>query len=91
MIYLQFLFLLVVYILVLQADAITKARRGNMERVAFFPIIPIIPLIAWGFWLAIDHAANPWGFYVIGGLHLIIGLIFLTIIVWSILKLKSGN
>jgi len=64
---------------VAEAD-LSDARRGVPEElrhgVSLFPGIPLFPMAAWGIAILIDRFVDPWGTYTIGGIHLVLGIVW---------------
>ena len=86
-------FLLVVWILWVVAAsgqaAVSDARRGISEGersgVSIFPALPFLPLMFWGTALFVDRFVSPWGTLVVGGIHLVLG------IVWGISTFRDSR
>ena len=60
-------------------------RRGT----SVLPGFPILPLIAWGVAVAVDHFIPPWGLCVFLGIHGILLVASLAIIARDLLRLKK--
>ena len=82
-------FLLFIWVLWLFASmaevAVSEARKGVPEGerrgVSLLPGIPVFPLLFWGIALLIDWISNPWGTFVIGGTHIILGIVWTVSII----------
>jgi hypothetical protein len=60
------------------ADARRGIPKGQRRGVSILPAFPLFPLVFWVIALLIDSVADPWGTLLIGGGHLILG------VVWSV-------
>jgi hypothetical protein len=81
--------LLVVWLLWAAAAATQRALHDARHRVpesqrggvSIVPIIPALPLAFWGVALLVDLVAGPWGTVSVGGLHAVLGAVFVGCIV----------
>ena len=74
-------FLLLVWLLWLAASmsevALSEAKKGVPEGerrgVSILPGFPLFPIVFWGIALLIDAFADPWGTYMVAGIHVVLG------------------
>jgi len=66
------LFLFFVWLLITLVPVLKKKSRGELGGVSIFPGFPLCPLAAWGISILLDLAHDRLGYYIIGGLHLVI-------------------
>ncbi len=59
-------------------DALRGVPAEQRRGVSLFPILPVFPLILWGFAWLIDRAAGPWGSMIVGAGHLVF-TVYLTV------------
>lgn len=55
-----------------------RAARRDPSGFSFVPVIPIVPLVAWGVAVALDLLHEQLGLWVIGGLHVVLLLSLLV-------------
>ncbi|MEI7751040.1 MAG: hypothetical protein WCJ71_03015 [Candidatus Omnitrophota bacterium] len=71
------------------AALMQKKAKGESEGISIFPIIPFFPLIAWGIGLGLNNYKANFGFYVIGGLHIVLLTLHLSSIMVSTIKISQ--
>ena len=59
-------------------DALRGVPAEQRRGVSVFPILPVFPLILWGFAWLIDRAAGSWGSVIVGAGHLVFA-VYLTV------------
>lgn len=94
-------FVLAVWVLWVLAAAAGRAakdaRRGLPEAqwggVSLVPVIPVLPLGAWGLAWLIDHAANPWGSVFVGAAHAAFAVVLAVSLVrdWWFIRSIDGR
>ena len=52
-------------------------KRGG---VSILPIFPLFPLAFWGLALLIDRFTGSWGTLVVGGIHVVLGVVWTVLI-----------
>jgi hypothetical protein len=70
------------------AEGVPASQRGG---VSILPVIPILPVAAFGIAMAADVFFAPWGTRVVGGLHGVLGILFLVSFVRDCLRLSSAG
>jgi hypothetical protein len=75
------LFLFFVWFLAVLVPTLGKKSRGEPSGVSIFPGFPLCPLAAWGISTLLDLAHDRLGYYLIGGLHLVL---LVCVIVFSV-------
>lgn len=70
--FLLFLFLFFVWILISLSPVLEKKAKQQSGGVSIFPGITIMPLFAWGLAWGLNLIQNNLGFYLVGGLHVVI-------------------
>jgi hypothetical protein len=73
----------------LPAALLEKEARGDKGGTSIMPIIPFYPLVAWGVGLGLNALRPSAGLYVIGGLHIILLVVFLGSAALSAIKIKT--
>ena len=71
------LFLFVVWFLVVLVPVFEKRAKNQTGGVSILPVFPLFPLIAWGLAALLDSFRHHLGYYLIGGLHVILLLVAL--------------
>lgn len=65
----------------------SEARRGIPEGerrgVSIFPGLPVFPLAFWGIALLVDWGFYPWGTITVGGLHVIL------LVIWGLSIIRN--
>ncbi len=65
-------FLFVVWFLFVLVPVLEKKAKGQPGGVSILPGFPIFPVIAWGLAALLDFIHDRLGYYIIGGLHIIL-------------------
>ena len=65
-------FLFVVWFLFVLVPVLDKKAKGQTGGVSILPGFPVFPLIAWGLAALLDLIHDRLGYYIIGGLHVIL-------------------
>jgi len=76
------IFLFGVWLLSIFLAVLEKKVKGMPGGVSIFPVFPIMPLAAWGLAVLLELVYHRLGYYIIGGLHVIL------LILWLILSVK---
>jgi hypothetical protein len=66
------LFLFFVWTFLVLIPLLEKKAKGKSGGVSIFPGLPVCPLIAWGLAALLDLIHGRLGYYIIGGLHVIL-------------------
>ena len=66
------IFLFLVWFLFVLVPVLEKKAKGQPGGVSILPGFPIFPLIAWGIAALMDLIHDRLGYYIIGGLHVIL-------------------
>jgi hypothetical protein len=66
-----------------------RLERGERGGVSFIPIIPFYPLLAWLAGLGLNHLEPDLGLYLVGGLHVVLAVVFLGSAVRSEIRIKA--
>jgi len=66
------LFLFGVWFIVVLLPVLEKKAKSQPGGVSILPGFPIMPLLAWGLAALLDLAHRQLGYYIIGGLHVIL-------------------
>lgn len=66
------LFLGVVWLLVVLVPILERKADGKPGGVSILPVFPVFPLAAWGLAALLDWVHDGLGYYLIGGLHLVL-------------------
>ena len=66
------LFLFAVWFLVVLVPLFEKKAKNQTGGVSILPGFPLFPLVAWGLAAVLDSFRHRLGYYVIGGLHVIL-------------------
>jgi hypothetical protein len=66
------LFLFCVWFIVVLLPALEKKAKSLPGGVSILPGFPVMPLLAWGIAALLDLAHPQLGYYVVGGLHVIL-------------------
>ena len=72
------LFLFFVWLWMTLIPLLEKKAKGESGGVSILPGFPLFPLVAWGLAALLDWVHPKLGFYIIGGLHIIL-LVLLVI------------
>ena len=67
-----------------QRNVPKEKRRG----VSIFPGIPVLPLVAWGAAVSVDHFLPPWGSRIFLGIHSALLVISLSVIARDTVRLR---
>jgi len=70
-------------------EAAAAGRPRDRVGASIMPAIPVFFLGFWGVALVIDHVAAPWGTRVVGGFHVVCGVVLLVDILWVTRRLRS--
>ena len=74
----------------LEADKIQKKRPPDAG-FSILPVVPLFPLLFIGLAWLIDEYAWPWGTRIIGGLHVLLIVIYLVGIVYEMRRTRSAG
>ena len=66
------LFLFAVWAIVVLLPVLEKRAKSQPGGVSILPVFPVMPLIAWGLAALLDLIHPRLGYYVVGGLHVIL-------------------
>lgn len=66
------LFIFAVWAVVVLISALEKRAKRQPGGVSMLPGFPIMPLVAWGLAALLDLVRPRLGYYVVGGLHVIL-------------------
>jgi hypothetical protein len=66
------LFLGVVWLLVVLVPVLERKAKGKPGGVSILPAFPVFPLAAWGLAALLDLVHDGLGYYLIGGLHVVL-------------------
>lgn len=71
-------------------DTRNPVPDGSKRGVSVFPAVLML-FVAWAIALVSDCFAKPWGSYVVGGIHVIFGLVMVPLLVRDLRFLRSGD
>lgn len=77
------------WLLWIPATGLQKKVRGDDSGLSIVPVIPLFPLIAWLSSLGLDYIRPDLGFFMIGGIHVVLSVIFIGSSLISLFKLRG--
>lgn len=64
---------------------------GHEGGTSIFPVIPVFPVLAWLAGMGLDYLWESAGFYAVGGLHVILTLLFLGSSALSLYRIRKKS
>ena len=82
------LFLFCVWALVAFLPVLEKRSKNQPGGVSILPAFPVMPLLAWGLAALLDKVHPNLGYYVVGGLHVILAVLAAVYTVKYVYQIK---
>jgi hypothetical protein len=66
-----------------------KRAKKQPGGVSILPVFPIMPLLAWGLAALLDFARPKFGYYLVGGLHVILLAVAVVFVLKYVYEMKG--